>query len=522
MKQVACGRRTQVRMDAVACGRRTQVRMDARAGRFALIHDPRSAPAGYGYAGGLIVNNETRLEELRWAIHGVKAPFSCDGTFVPDEPLTLVFRDESQFAVQRAENGYKQVEEVQPLIERCEPATFGDKRRTRFDRSVRDAVQLKAGDGGFSVEHFDPEAAGILDSIRDQMLPHDSSPITAELYALNVYTSGGHFAPHKDTPRGQDMFGTLVVCLPSQFWGGKFALAHRGLVKRLDWGPIIGKQQDANQLHWVAFFGDVDHQIERVFMGARVTITYLLRRDAKIAPSRTVADEELAPTILEAWRALLADAQFLPRGGLVGYPCCHLYHQDARFQVKQTPLDQRSAKVLKGRDQLVAATALQAGLDVSFAPYLFENCVDETWQLERFPTGKEQSRMKRRMDLSALESALPIRGESSEKVGDFGVTWLEPPPSSGSSMALPDSNIESSSELPAAGRLHSCEYCEWGYFGNEASDVDFYIYAALHVQFPKLGEGCRADVQPLRSATKKKTQSKKKSPGKSRKKKDRG
>jgi len=481
------------------------------------------------------VNDATRLEKLRWAIHGVKAPFSSAGTFVPDKPLTLKFQDKSRFTVKRAENGYEQARALQPLIDRCQPATFGDKRRTRIDRSVRDAVQLKAENGGFSVEHFDPETAGILDAIRRQMLPHDSPPITAELYALNVYTSGGHFAPHKDTPRGQDMFGTLVVCLPSHFWRGNFVLTHRGVVQRFDWGAAIGKQSEAHQLHWVAFFGDVDHQIERVFTGARVTVTYLLRRDAKIEPSPTVADEDLAPTILEAWRALLEDATFLPQGGIVGYPCCHLYHQDARFQVKQTPLDQRSANTLKGRDQLVAATALQAGLDVSFAPYLFETCVDETWQLERFPTHKETSRMKQRMDLSDLESALPIRGESSEKVGGFGVTWLETPPSSGSGVALRGSNIESSSELPAAGRLHSCEYCEWGYFGNEASDVDFYIYAALHVQIPKLGAGPRANVQPLRratkrkargtktkgTATKKKTQSKKTSPAKPRKKKDR-
>jgi hypothetical protein len=368
------------------------------------------------------------------------------------------------------------------------------------------------------------------------MLPHDSPPITAELYALNVYTSGGHFAPHKDTPRGQDMFGTLVVCLPSQFWRGEFVLTHRGVVQRFDWGAAIGKQQEANQLHWVAFFGDVDHQVDRVYVGARVTVTYLLRRNAEIEPSRAVANEELAPTILEAWRALLADATFLPQGGIVGYPCCHLYHQDARFQVKQTPLDQRSANMLKGRDQLVAATALQAGLDVSFAPYLFENCADETWQLERFPTPKEKSRMKRRMELSDLESALPIRGASSEKVGDFGITWLEPPPSSGRGVALPDSNIETSSEQPAAGRLHSCEYCEWGYFGNEASDVDFYTYAALHVQIPKLGQGPRTSIEPLGPATKKKARgagtketvkkktpsARKKAPKKPRKKEDRG
>ncbi len=449
------------------------------------------------------MDDEARLEKLRWAIHGVEAPFSSAGTFVADKPLTLVFRDKSRFTVKPVENGYEQVQALQPLIARCKPATFGNKRQTRLDRSVRDAVQLKADNGGFSVEHFDPESAGILEAIRRQMLPHDSSPITAELYAVNVYTSGGHFAPHKDTPRGQDMFGTLVVCLPSQFRRGELLLTHRGVVQSFDWGPAIGKQREANQLQWVAFFGDVDHQIKKVGIGARVTLTYLLRRDGKFVPTRTVADEDRAPTVMEAWRALLADATFLPQGGIVGYPCCHLYHQDARFQVKQTPLDPRSANLLKGRDQLVAATALQAGLEVGFAPYLFEDCVDETWQLERFPTRKETSRMKQQMDLSDLESALPIRGESSENLGDFGVNWLEPPPSS-SSGVVGESNIKGSSELPVAGRLHSCEYCEWGYFGNEASDVDFYIYAALHVQIPKLGEGPRTNPQPLKRTTKKK------------------
>jgi len=482
------------------------------------------------------VNNETRLEKLRWAIHGVKAPFSSAGTFVPDKPITLVFRDKSRFTVSRAENSSRQVEPLRPLIDRCKQATFGDKRRTRVDRSVRDAVQLKAEKGGFAIEHFDPESAGILDSIRRQMLPRDSSPITAELYALNVYTSGGHFAPHKDTPRGQDMFGTLVVCLPSQFRHGEFVLTHRGVVQRFDWAAEIGKQRDPNRLHWAAFFGDVDHQIEKVYGGARVTVNYLLRRDDNLESSCTVADEDLAPTILEAWRALLADAKFMPQGGIVGYPCCHLYHQDARFQVKQTPLDRKAANMLKGRDQLVAAAALQAGLNLNLTPYLFENCVDETWQLDRFPTQKETSRMKRQMDLSDLESALPIHGESSEKGEDFGVTWLEPPPSSRGGGVLHDSNSGSSSELPAAERLHSCEYCEWGYFGNEASDVDFYIYAALHIQIPKPGKGPRANVQPSTRATKKKAgkgnpeaplarkkskAAKKKSPAKTSKKKDR-
>lgn len=439
------------------------------------------------------MNDESRLKQLHLAIHGVNAPFLCAGKYVPEEPVSLKFKDGKRFVVEQAPDSGKQVATLKPLIDRCRPATFGDKRQNRLDRKIRDAVQLMAETGDLRVENFDPESAGILNVIRRELLPPGSPPITAELYALNIYTSGGHFEPHKDTPRGKDMFGTLVVCLPSRFWRGQLKCMHRGVVQRFDWGTDIDMQKQATQIHWAAFFGDVDHQIERVGTGARVTLTYLLRRDGQSLPSRTREDEDLAPAIQEAWRNLLADPSFLPKGGIVGYPCCHLYHQDARFQVKQEPLDQRSANMLKGRDQLVAATALQAGLGVTFSPYLFEDCVDETWQLARFPTRQEQGKLKRRMDLPALESALPIVGESSRKVGDFGVTWLEQPPSSNN--GAKDVGSEKSADLPAAGRLHSCEYCEWGYFGNEASDVDFYIYAALHVRIPSLGEGARAEMR---------------------------
>jgi hypothetical protein len=434
------------------------------------------------------------LEQLRLAIHGVTAPFSCEGTFVPDKPVTFVFRDKTRFEVVRAKDAFKQTDGLTPLLNQCKPAPFGDGKKTRYDRHVRDALQLKAEGKGFSIENFDPESAGILKAIRRKLVPHDPNPISAELYTVNVYTRDGHFAPHKDTPRGHDMLGTLAVCLPSRFENGKLVLSHRGVVRKFDWASAIAKQKTPHQLHWIAFFGDVDHEIERVWWGARVTLTYLLRRGAGGAPMRAGAGEDLAPQILEAWRALLADKRFLPRGGILGYPCCHLYHQDARFQRTQRPVDWQSSTLLKGRDQLVAATALQAGLQVSFNPYLFENCADETWQLERFPTPKEKSTLGWQVDSSDLERNLPIRA-GSETAGDFGVTWLEPPPSSDETTW--HSREDRDPDLPAASHLHSCDYCPWGYFGNESSEVDLYTFAALHMEIPKIGGGVRAATKPL-------------------------
>jgi hypothetical protein len=192
---------------------------------------------------------------------------------------------------------------------------------------------------------------------------------------------------------------------------------------------------------------------------------------------------------------LLADPNFLPKGGILGYPCCHLYHQDARFQQTQSPITQESVTTLKGRDHLVAATALAAGLTASFNPYMFENCADETWQLERFPTRQEKARLGRQMDAYDLKNALPIRA-SSEDEGDFGITWLEPPPTSDETSRGQEEDADSGP--PAAARLHSCEYSPWGNFGNEGSEIDLYTYAALHVKIPPFGKGLRRGKKPAK------------------------
>jgi hypothetical protein len=448
---------------------------------------------------------QSTLENLRLAVHGVTSPFSCEGSFVPDEPLILVFKDQTRFEVIRANRVFDQKTALKPLLERCKPAPFGEWKETRYDPRVRNALQLKAEHGELTLENFDPESAGILKKVQRELLPHDPNPISAELYALNVYLEDGHFARHKDTPRGSDMFGTLVVCLPSQFSYGKLVLCCRGIVQKLDWGHAIEVQKEPNQLHWAAFFGDVDHQIERIWVGTRVTLTYLLRRGAGGAPLPEATSENLAPRIQDAWHALLADQSFLPEGGILAYPCCHLYHQDARCQQEQSPITRQTVTMLKGRDHLAAATALQVGLKVAFNPYMFETCADEVWQLERFPTPKEQTRLGRQMDSAGLKKILPIRA-SSEDEGDFGVTWLEPPPPSNEISR--GNEKEEDSGPPAAAHLHSCEYCPWGYFGNEGSEIDLYTYAALHIEIPAFGKGLRAANQPLKRAPDKRARAK--------------
>ncbi len=440
-------------------------------------------------------HEQERLEELRNAVHGVRAPFACDGSYIPKKLVTLRFRDKTEIQIARARNLFEQAEKLAPLVKRCEPSPFGMGRKTRYDRNVRDALQLKAENDAFSVLNFDPAAAGILEQIRSELTPQVSAPPIAELYALNIYAQGGHFVSHKDTPRGEDMLGTLVVCLPSRFSNGVFVLKHQGIFQGYEWGRSIEEQTEATRIHWAAFFGDVDHQIEKVWSGLRVTLTYLLRRPPHSETKPETVIEDQNTRIQQTLRTLLQDRRFLPRGGTLAFPCSHLYHQDRRFQRKQRPLSRQTVSVMKGRDYLLATAALAEKLPVSLCPYLIETCADETWQLDHFPTPREENALGDQLDPGDLEAALPIRA-SSETSSDFGVRWVDPPPQFNSWPTMYTGTDEglahpTDPDLPALAHLHACEYSATGYFGNEGADIDLYIYGALHIAIPPYGEGIR-------------------------------
>jgi hypothetical protein len=110
----------------------------------------------------------------------------------------------------------QQAAELDGLISSIPKASFGKGGETVYDTNIRDALQLKAENFVLSLpqEKIDE----VLVSIKEEM--ELTTDIIAEPYSLNGYQKGGKFLKHKDTPRGDDMFGTLVLCLPSWFTGG--------------------------------------------------------------------------------------------------------------------------------------------------------------------------------------------------------------------------------------------------------------------------------------------------------------
>ena len=103
-------------------------------------------------------------------------------------------------------------------------ASFGIGSKQVTDKQYCDALKL---DPDMFMTTFQLCNMPILDEIAMLLVP-DVHGIRAELYKLNVYTLGGHFKKHVDTPRSNQMFGSLVVCLPTRFSGGRLVARHDG------------------------------------------------------------------------------------------------------------------------------------------------------------------------------------------------------------------------------------------------------------------------------------------------------
>jgi hypothetical protein len=420
-----------------------------------------------------------RLAALAERIRDLEAAFSCGGTITLPAPVTLRFADGRSIRVVRENASARRM--GRKLMARCQPAPFGVGRKTYRDRRVRDGGQLLAKDGALRASGLDLDGTGMLTEIRRTLCPGDEQNPEAELYALNVYGTGGHFVAHKDTPRDPDVFGTLVVCLPVPFRGGGLVLRH-GSIRRFEWEPVdavgFGRRSDTYPVQWAAFYSDVDHEIEPVTDGTRVTLTWLLRRAAErplISRQPAASDVDLGAE----FAAALANPRFLPSGGLLGIPCTHLYTAASGRTPLTGTLSKARAATLKGRDRLVALAALRAGLRPRFRPYLFETCADESWRLTRAPTDRERAIFRwRRLGAVELEKAMPIEHHADWYAND-DVTWILSPP------WMPSERHDSSRDAqPASQFLGEVEYSATNYFGNEGGEAAFYVSATLLLEVP--------------------------------------
>jgi hypothetical protein len=122
---------------------------------------------------------------------------------------------------------------------------------------------------------------------------------SAQPYKLLLYEEGAFFKAHRDTEKVSGMFGTLVVCLPSEHTGGEVHLKHNQNQRLLSTAEF-----SAHDLSALAWYSDVQHEIKLVLSGYRLVLTYNLVQD-QAAPKQTAAGQdanhEKLKKLLEMW-----------------------------------------------------------------------------------------------------------------------------------------------------------------------------------------------------------------------------
>ena len=167
------------------------------------------------------VRADAALESLNKILEKGKFNTSHGGSVSFEKPVELCLKDGPhviKFPLS--------AEDEQKLLKVCEQASFGKGKEEVLDPEYRQALRLE-GDKFFT--SFDLHTTSLLGEIQAALCPDQKNvTLTAELDKLNVYTKGGFFKKHQDTPRGNDVIGTLTLVLPTSFEGGELVVDGRG------------------------------------------------------------------------------------------------------------------------------------------------------------------------------------------------------------------------------------------------------------------------------------------------------
>ncbi|KAH8108573.1 hypothetical protein DFH11DRAFT_1516682 [Phellopilus nigrolimitatus] len=213
-----------------------------------------------------------------------------------------------------------------------------DARRLDFlnlsETSLIHLEQTCEPEGKLGKGHFAPlldiERLGLVKSVRDDLLEGFNSerPVKAELSQLNIYGYDISNKPRSESAAREpnSPFGHFVVVLPSEHEG---AQQRRRAPKAIQEHAGRATSGNAACIAYASFLCDVEVEVSPVSTGHHVALTYDLFFDDK---AKNVVETEPGYTpspgqlVLEtALATLLADPEFLPKGGYIGFGLRHHY-----------------------------------------------------------------------------------------------------------------------------------------------------------------------------------------------------
>ena len=269
---------------------------------------------------------ESIVSQLGQVAEGINSRFTCGGKYeVPsNKPVQLVYRQAGLISTEEWISvefpGVSEAAMIK-LLDVCSVASYGYEGKDVVDKSYRNAFKL---DPDNFITSFQICSTPILQEI--QSIVPTVVGLRAELYKLNIYALGGFFKAHLDTPRSEKMFGSLVVCLPTQFTGGELIVRHHKEEIKYDWSSTAS--DTSSTLHWAAFFSDVEHEVLPVSEGYRVTLTYNLSYQSKASDSTF---DVKTCSFYKLLQATLSNPVFMRDGGVLGFNSHYSYVFDTQW-----------------------------------------------------------------------------------------------------------------------------------------------------------------------------------------------
>ena len=126
------------------------------------------------------------------------------------------------------------------LIQECSQATFGLGNKDLINKKVRDSYELDPSQIHFKHPEWQKQLDLLVKRVTKEMGCLDIN-ITAKLHKILLYQKGSHFIRHRDTEKEKNMFGTLIIQLPSEYTGGEFVVYQGEQQKSFDFGQSTGK-----------------------------------------------------------------------------------------------------------------------------------------------------------------------------------------------------------------------------------------------------------------------------------------
>ena len=450
--------------------------------------------------------SDTIISQLGKVAEGINSRFTCGGKVLLNKPIELAYHQGG--AVKQWSSlefpGVSEPDMIK-LLDACSVASFGYKGKDVIDENYRNAFKLEPDN---FLTNLQISATPILQEI--QSFVSTIIGLKAELYKLNIYACGGFFKAHVDTPRSEKMFGSLVVCLPTQFTGGELIVRHHKQEIKYDWSSTA--PDTSSTLHWAAFFSDIEHEVLPVSEGYRVTLTYNLSYQSKEAAGSAL--DVKTNSFYKLLQAALSNPVFMRDGGVLGFNSHYSYVFDTQWAdllthintiedkadtIKQLqfPCDEfvhlskdkqmkvlRDAGVkevdhkkildaipsdlplLKGVDYIVVESAKSLGLPVCVKPFLSNNRGDENFEYA-FKDFSQCTSMFEEGCLGYLDDhqvePLQLFGNTICRYKAQDITWCQ----------------ELFYHQPAGAALH---------YGNNASVDLWYKSAAILIRIPKWSE----------------------------------